>query len=238
MKIFKILLIGLYALSVLGSFQTYSSQYNGQEVLSIIGIVDNFLITAILPLLVYGVGLLIRKIYLKNSVTVPPTTSETLETPPSGSPELKNSIRVWQVALPVLIILIVISVYQGFSGEDVPMPIPAPSNNSAQINDDSWIPSGFSEYSEDDNIAWRWGTNSETNCTYDSGYCWSVMVITRDGCPSGIYSEIAILDRSEVQIDFTNDSTTRVLPNTKIKLTFDTYNDDADTARVGEISCR
>jgi hypothetical protein len=104
--------------------------------------------------------------------------------------------------------------------------------------DDSWIPSDFSGLSENDNVAWRWGTSSETNCTYSSGSCWSVMIITRDGCPSGIYAELAILDRSEVQIDYTNDSTTSVPPNTKVKLTFDTFNEEADTARIGEISCR
>ena len=63
------------------------------------------------------------------------------------------------------------------------------------------------------------------------------MVITRDGCPSGIYAEIAILDKSGVQIDFTNDTTTRVLPKTKVKLTFDTFNEQAEKAQIGEIRC-
>jgi hypothetical protein len=62
-------------------------------------------------------------------------------------------------------------------------------------------------------------------------------VITRDGCPSGIYAEIAILDKSGVQIDFTNDSTTRVLPKTKVKLTFDTFNEQAEQAQISEIRC-
>ena len=63
------------------------------------------------------------------------------------------------------------------------------------------------------------------------------MVITRDGCPSGIYAEISILDKSDVQIDYTNDSTSAVLPNSKVKLTFDTFNEEAETARIGEIGC-
>ena len=63
------------------------------------------------------------------------------------------------------------------------------------------------------------------------------MIVTRDGCPSGIYAEIAILDKSGVQIDYTNDTTTRVLPKAKVKLTFDTFNEQADQARIGEISC-
>ena len=63
------------------------------------------------------------------------------------------------------------------------------------------------------------------------------MIVTRDGCPSGIYAEIAILDKSGVQIDYTNDTTTRVLPKAKVKLTFDTFNEQASQARIGEITC-
>jgi hypothetical protein len=67
MKIFKGVLIGLYAFIVLGSVQTYSETYNGQEVFSLPGIIDNFLVTAILPLIIYGIGLLIRKFFFKRT---------------------------------------------------------------------------------------------------------------------------------------------------------------------------
>ena len=103
--------------------------------------------------------------------------------------------------------------------------------------DDSWIPAGFSGYPENDNIAWRWATESETRCTYSSGACWTALVIAKNECRSGIYAEVAIFDKSGVQIDFANEQTTRVLPNTKVSLTFDTFNESADTARISEISC-
>ena len=64
------------------------------------------------------------------------------------------------------------------------------------------------------------------------------MVTTRDGCPSGIYAELAILDNSDVQIDYTNDTTTQVPAGTKAKLTFDTFNEEAESARLSELSCR
>jgi hypothetical protein len=115
---------------------------------------------------------------------------------------------------------------------------PTSSSSTPTVTyDQSWVPAGFSGYPSDDNIAWRWGTSSETNCSYSSGSCWSAVIVTRDGCPSGIYAEIAILDKSGVQIDYTNDTTTRVLPKAKVKLTFDTFNEQADQARIGEISC-
>ena len=112
------------------------------------------------------------------------------------------------------------------------------ATESNSTYDESWVPSGFTGYPSDDNIAWRWATKSETKCTYSSGSCWSVMVATRDGCPSGIYAELAILDKSDVQIDYTNDTTTQVLSGTKAKLTFDTFNEEAESARLSELSCR
>lgn len=65
MNIFKGILVGLYLFIVLGSVQNYSARYNGQEVFSLVGIIDNFVITAVLPLIIYGIGLLIRKFFLK-----------------------------------------------------------------------------------------------------------------------------------------------------------------------------
>lgn len=115
-----------------------------------------------------------------------------------------------------------------------------PSSNSytpAPTNDYSWIPSGFNGYPDDDNLAWRWGTNKETDCTYSSGSCWSVMVVTRDGCPSSLYAELKIFDSSDIQIDYTNDTTSSVSPMQKVKLTFDTFNDNASGAKIGELNC-
>ena len=238
MKIFKGVLIAFYALIVIGSIQNYSARYNGQEVFSLIGILDNFVVSAILPLIIYGVGLLIRKYLFKKSDVDVVSTPEAISVSTPDKPESEKPIRVWQVLLPVVLVLLLISLMLNLFGQDEPMPDAAPSTSTAPVYDDAWIPTGFSGYPEDDNVAWRWGTSSETNCTYNSSSCWTVLVITRDGCPSGIYSELAILDRSEVQVDFTNDSTTRVLPKTKVKLTFDTFNEEASTARVSEISCR
>lgn len=109
---------------------------------------------------------------------------------------------------------------------DTPTPI---------IEDTSWIPTGFNDYGG--GIAWRWGSSSETRCTYDTGSCWSVMVIAKYGCPNGLYAEIAILDKSDIQIDYTNDTSTNVPPMQKVRLTFDTFNDAAYSARLSKLDC-
>ena len=63
------------------------------------------------------------------------------------------------------------------------------------------------------------------------------MVIAKSGCSSSLYGEINIFDSSDVQIDYTNDSTSTVSPMQKVKLTFDTFNDQAQTAQIGELRC-
>jgi len=153
----------------------------------------------------------------------------------------KSRIKLWKIILITIFSLwllgtIIEAVNPGESSSSTSTN--AGQTESSATYDESWIPTGFTGYANDDNIAWRWGTKSETNCTYSSGSCWSVMVTTRDGCPSGIYAELAILDKSDVQIDYTNDTTTQVPAGTKAKLTFDTFNEEAETARLSELSCR
>ena len=63
------------------------------------------------------------------------------------------------------------------------------------------------------------------------------MIIAKDGCPSSLYGEIKIFDSSDVQIDYTNDSASTVSAMQKVKLTFDTFNDNASTAQIGKLSC-
>lgn len=101
--------------------------------------------------------------------------------------------------------------------------------------DTSWIPANFIQW--DDNLDWRWGTDSETTCTYSSGSCWSVFVISKNGCPTNLYGEVKIFDKSDVQIDYTNDTTSTVAPLQKVQLTFDTFNDKAASARIGKLDC-
>jgi hypothetical protein len=119
------------------------------------------------------------------------------------------------------------------------------SNDSSTSNstdvvesvDDSWAPTGFNVWSGDSDLAWRWGTRSETKCTYSSGSCWSVMVVTKYGCPSSLYGEINIFDSSDIQIAYTNDTLSTVQPGQQVKMTFDTFNEDADTANIAKFSC-
>lgn len=103
--------------------------------------------------------------------------------------------------------------------------------------DDSWIPAGFDGYTEDDTLAWRWATKSEVDCTYSSGACWSVILVAKDGCPRSLYGEVNIFDKNDIQISYTNDTLASVQPMQKVKLTFDTLDDSAQTANISKFSC-
>jgi hypothetical protein len=65
--------------------------------------------------------------------------------------------------------------------------------------DTSWIPSDFNSYAGDDNIAWKWAdaVGGGYDCEYGDS-CWALLVITRDGCPNGMYAELAIFDRNDI----------------------------------------
>lgn len=109
-------------------------------------------------------------------------------------------------------------------------------NSNSTFYDTSWIPSGYTQY--DDTFAWRWGSSSETNCTYSSSSCWSMFIVTSTNCVGGVYGEISILDSSSIQIDYTNDTTGAVYQGDITKLTFDTFNEEAASARLSQLSCR
>jgi hypothetical protein len=99
----------------------------------------------------------------------------------------------------------------------------------------SWVPADFNSWNDDPNVAWRWLNNKEYECTGDS--CWGMMIIAKDGCKSNLYAELSILDKSDVQVGYTNDSVSSALPMQKSKLIFNSYEDAANSARLSKISC-
>ena len=102
-------------------------------------------------------------------------------------------------------------------------------------SDASWVPAGYTQY--DNTFAWTWVPSSEAKCQYTDSSCWNILVVTSQDCPGGVYGEISIYDKNDVQIDYTNDTTGAVYSGSKVKLSFDTFNTDADTAKISKLSC-
>lgn len=153
-----------------------------------------------------------------------------------ASQYLKSQKRL-KIGAAVIFIFVILSVIGNFTNESDESNLPAPSAAPTAAYDDSWIPSGFTGYVDDENLAWRWAIKSEVDCTYSSGACWSAVLISKEGCKSSLYGEVNIFDKNSVQISYTNDSVGRVQPMQKVKLTFDTLDDSADSANISKFSC-
>ena len=99
-----------------------------------------------------------------------------------------------------------------------------------------WYPKGYESYSE--HIAWRWDPDpgSSPDCVYGAT-CWGAYVMTKSGCPNGLYVEGNILSGGVV-IDYTND----LLPSLEAfdiaRMTFTTYDPPGDaTLRLTDVNC-
>lgn len=100
--------------------------------------------------------------------------------------------------------------------------------------DAPWYPEGFAEYST--NVAYRWSTNEGgwpcNNCSF-----WKMTVITKNGCPYGLYGEINILRGGSV-VDWTNDLIGYLGPQETVVMNYMRY--PYNSSLVGdlvELSC-
>lgn len=99
--------------------------------------------------------------------------------------------------------------------------------------DDSWVPSDFTAWSEDSNIAWKWA--AKNNC--DEYPCITAEFISLGGCPTGLYVALNWLDRNDVVVGYTNESLPSLLSMQKAKLTFEDYEEVSSTGQISTVRC-
>lgn len=97
-----------------------------------------------------------------------------------------------------------------------------------------WYPKGYSEF--ETGIAYRWLSSGQFSCSYSSGSCWGMSVRSELGCNS-LYVEITIMDSQGNNIGYTNDTTSGLQPGQSAKMVFDSFEDNASTARLAKVSC-
>ena len=102
--------------------------------------------------------------------------------------------------------------------------------------DSSWVPSDFTAWSSDSNIAWKWADKGSYSC--DNYSCITVEFISRDGCPSGLYAALNWLDGNDAVVSYDNATLPSLLPNQVAKLKFDDVQEIGDSGQMAEISCR
>jgi hypothetical protein len=97
-----------------------------------------------------------------------------------------------------------------------------------------WYPKGYSEFEA--GVAYRWLSSGQFSCSYSSGSCWGMSVRSELGCNS-LYVEITIMDSQGNNIGYTNDTTSGLRPGQSAKMVFDSFEDNASSARLAKVSC-
>ena len=98
---------------------------------------------------------------------------------------------------------------------------------------DSWVPSDFTAWSKDSNIAWKWA--AKNNC--DEYSCITAEFMSLRGCATGLYVALNWLDKNDVVVGYTNESLPSLLSMQKAKLTFEDYEEVSSTGQISTISC-
>jgi hypothetical protein len=98
-----------------------------------------------------------------------------------------------------------------------------------------WYPRGWREI--EDGLALQY--IEDHDCGYSSAYCWGYHVISRDGCPNGLYVEINITDSAGTIIDYSNDTIGSLPAGQQGLLEFVSFQDGAGTlsGQVTDSSC-
>ena len=148
--------------------------------------------------------------------------------------------RKWFIVLAILTVIGAIAPKQDNTKETTSSKSSSSSNSVTASTTKKvvlpWYPEGFTEYQGDSQIAWRWLDSGEYSCSYGD-HCWGMVIIAHDGCPSMVYAEITILDASDSNIGFTNDTTSGLAAGQKAKLVFEDFTPGAKSARLAKISC-
>ena len=102
--------------------------------------------------------------------------------------------------------------------------------------DTSWVPTGFTAWSGDYTMAWKWTEKSDYSCqTYS---CISVEFISKNGCPNGLYAALNWLDSSGAVISYSNENIPSLNAYQTAKLKFDDVEGNGQNGEISTISCR
>ena len=172
----------------------------------------------------------------------------------AGNPEVNPTSNTRRNAIFALVALLFVGYTVNAISEEIQSGSPAPTvTKSARPSSSAtglvltpktaqnesagnWYPKGYETWYDNSNIAYRWLKGNEFKCDYGDS-CWGMMLIARSGCRSGLYVELSLLDRNDVQVGYTNEVLGSALPMQKSKLVFNTFNEEAKYARISEMNC-
>lgn len=98
----------------------------------------------------------------------------------------------------------------------------------------AWVPSGFEKWNNE--IAYRFVEGK--TCSYSiAEACAHYEFFARYGCPTSLYVEVAFMNSSGTQVDWSNDTATSMSSGTKALLEFVSFESSATKVKVTQISC-
>ena len=100
-----------------------------------------------------------------------------------------------------------------------------------------WYPSGYSPYKTDLAVKWVDGAAVPPACGSGCTY-WTLQIVSKYGCPGGIYAEVNILDSAGTNIGWTNDTLASLKTGQAGQLQFKTYVKNPKSASIAKITCR
>lgn len=90
--------------------------------------------------------------------------------------------------------------------------VATPTSTTTAATAPNWPPAGMNAGA--DGVAWEWTAHDEFKCkSYQDG-CYGITVVSRDGCPSGVYIELAIMSDG-VAVGKANEITAGLAPGGK-----------------------
>lgn len=162
--------------------------------------------------------------------------------PPDKQDAMNKSKRQGRVTLLLIGLCLVAGVVVvqslGAAARDVyRVPVGSQGNAPAQapaITTD-WIPTGFTE-STDPGLAWRWNDKGEPDCSYHDS-CADVEVVARDGCPGGVFVEMAVVDNTGTLGENSNDIGPALGPMGRAIITVGWMDSSDNQVTVTRMSC-
>ena len=110
------------------------------------------------------------------------------------------------------------------------------SSDGSSSSDSSWPPSGYTEWSSDSNIAYKW---TDQSCTGNYG-CVHASFISQNGC-SNFYAAVNWLDAPANEngsvIGYSNNSLPSLGAMQTATLMFEDTSDNGKSAQMSEINC-
>lgn len=86
-------------------------------------------------------------------------------------------------------------------------------------------------------VRFRWLKAREFDCTYPGAVCWGILVIPRYGCPTNLYVEAQLYDRTGAIIGFTNATSGSLYPRQRARLVLDSLDHGVAGANLTRIDC-